>query len=219
MNSKKQLKISGFIIAIAIILILCIIFLLAVQVPFLQKKDTYEASHASAVSQINYYNSYLDNASAVESNIASMLEEYQTKNPILYSNAAKTPNEIRAMLKNLKYEVESLSISTGNEDTLGRMTVEGGALYSTSISFGFSGSVENLKKTLDYLELKADGAYYINSISVEPYVDTGSSSGATVSNATGGVSSKYTFGIRMSLYYFEKVEIAVASSSSASSAA
>ena len=101
MNSKKQLKISGFIIAIAIILILCIIFLLAVQVPFLQKKDTYEASHASAVSQINYYNSYLDNASAVESNIASMLEEYQTKNPILYSNAAKTPNEIRAMLKNL----------------------------------------------------------------------------------------------------------------------
>ena len=148
-----------------------------------------------------------------------MIEEYQTKNPILYSNAAKTPNEIRAMLKNLKYELESLSISTGNEDTLGRRTVEGGALYSTSISFGFSGSVENLTKTLDYLELKADGAYYINSISVEPYVDTGSSSAATVSNATGGVSSKYTFGIRMSLYYFEKVEIAVASSSSASSAA
>ncbi len=218
MNSKKQLKISKFIIAIAIILILCIIFLLAVQVPFLQKKDTYEASHASAVSQINYYNSYLDNASAVEAKIASMLEEYQTKNPILYSNAGKTPNEIRAMLKNLKYEIESLSISTGNEDRLGRSTVEGGRLFSTRITFGFSGTIENLKKSLDYLELKADGAYYVNSIDIEPYVEAGKSA-ATIVSTTTGSNSMYSFQIQLSLYYFEKVEIAVASSSSASSAA
>ncbi len=218
MNSKKQLKISGFIIAIAIILILCIIFLLAVQVPFLQKKDTYEASHASAVSQINYYNSYLDNASTVEAKIASMLEEYQTKNPILYSNAGKTPNEIRAMLKNLKYEIESLSISTGNEDKLGRSTVEGGRLFSTRITFGFSGTIENLKKSLDYLELKADGAYYVNSIDIEPYVESGQSA-ATIVSTTTGSNSMYSFQIQLSLYYFEKVEIAVASSSSASSAA
>ena len=218
MNSKKQLKISGFIIAIAIILILCIIFLLAVQVPFLQKKDTYEASHASAVSQINYYNSYLDNASTVEAKIASMLEEYQTKNPILYSNAGKTPNEIRAMLKNLKYEIESLSISTGNEDRLGRSTVEGGRLFSTRITFGFSGTIENLKKSLDYLELKADGAYYVNSIDIEPYVESGQSA-ATIVSTTTGSNSMYSFQIQLSLYYFEKVEVKVSSAPSSSSKA
>ena len=215
MNSKKQLKISGFIIAIAIILILCIIFLLAVQVPFLQKKDTYEASHASAVSQINYYNSYLDNASTVEAKIASMLEEYQTKNPILYSNAGKTPNEIRSMLKNLKYEIESLSISTGNEDKLGRSTVEGGRLFSTRITFGFSGTIENLKK---YLELKADGAYYVNSIDIEPYVEAGKSA-ATIVSTTTGSNSMYSFQIQLSLYYFEKVEVKVSSAPSSSSKA
>lgn len=218
MNSKKQLKISGFIIAIAIILILCIIFLLAVQVPFLQKKDTYEASHASAVSQINYYNSYLDNASTVEAKIASMLEEYQTKNPILYSNAGKTPNEIRSMLKNLKYEIESLSISTGNEDKLGRSTVEGGRLFSTRITFGFSGTIENLKKSLDYLELKADGAYYVNSIDIEPYVEAGKSA-ATIVSTTTGSNSMYSFQIQLSLYYFEKVEVKVSSAPSSSSKA
>ena len=89
MNSKKQLKISGFIIAIAIILILCIIFLLAVQVPFLQKKDTYEASHASAVSQINYYNSYLDNVRvdhAKEILLGTKIQVYKVAEMVGYKN-------------------------------------------------------------------------------------------------------------------------------------
>ena len=105
MNNKKQLKISGFIIAIAVILVMSIVFLIAVQVPFMQRKDEFEKKHASATSKINYYNSYLSNASAIESNIASMIEEYQTKNPILYDNATKTPNEIRSVLEKMKYQL------------------------------------------------------------------------------------------------------------------
>ena len=220
MNNKKQLKISGFIIAIAVILVMSIIFLIAVQVPFIQNYDGYQDNHASATS-----NSYLDNSATVESNIASMMEEYQKKNPILYSNATKTPNEIRSILKNLKFEITALSISTGNEDALGRTTVEGGRLFSTSINFRFSGTKEDLKKSLDYLELKADGAYYINGIDAEPYIASNSAAGTTSGEdnsvtsvaTTTSKTAKYDYTVSMSLYYFEKVDLEAAVSSSQSS--
>lgn len=216
MNNKKQLKISGFIIAIAVILVMSIIFLIAVQVPFLQKKDDFEAKHASATSKINYYNSYLNNASTVESNIAKMIEEYQTKNPILYDNATKTPNEIRSVLNNLKYELTSLSIATGVADSQGRTTVEGAQLLATSVNFRFSGTKDDLKKTLDYLEMDADGTYYINQVTVAPHVDSGETTAASTTGVA-GVGVKYDFTILMSLYYFEKIEIMTVPSSSAAS--
>ncbi len=213
MNNKKQLKISGFIIAIAIILVMSIVFLIAVQVPFIQNYDDYQSKHASATSKINYYNSYLSNASTVESNIASMIDEYQTKNAILYDNATKTPNEIRSILNNLKYEITSLSISTGVQDSKGRTTVEGGRLFSTAINFRFSGTKDDLKKSLDYLELEADGTYFINSVSVDPHVEAGETS-ATTTSGVAGTGVKYDFTVQMSLYYFEKIEIITSSAAS-----
>ncbi len=214
MNNKKQLKVSGFIIAIAAIIVLSIIFLIAVQVPFMQKYDDYQTKHNSATSKINYYNSYLSRASDIEMSIAAMIEEYQTKNPILYSNATTSPNEIRTMLKNLKYDIDSLSISTGVQDELGRMTVEGARLQFTSINFKFSGTVDDLKKTLDYLELKAGGTYYINSMDIEPYLDAGDTT-ETSSVGVGGSGTAYDFTVQMGLYYFEKIDLdALASSSS-----
>ena len=217
MNNKKQLKISGFIIVIGIVIVMAIVFLFAVQVPFMQKIDGYNDKHESATSQINYYNSYLSNANSVESAIASMIEVYQTKNPILFSNATKTPNEIRTVLKKLKYEISSLAIATGVEDSQGRTTVEGGRLMATSISFVFTGTADELKKTLDYLELQADGAYYINSLSFAPHVAQNNPDGtSTVSTGSSSKGAKYDFNIAMSLYYFEKVEIVEPSSSAES---
>ena len=215
-NNKKQLKISGFIIAIAIILVMSIVFLIAVQVPFMQKKDDFEKKHASATSKINYYNSYLSNASTIESNIASMIEEYQTKNPILYDNATKTPNEIRTVLEKMKYQLTSLSISTGVADSQGRKTVEGGKLMYTSVNFRFSGTKDDLKKSLDYLEMDADGTYYIISVAADPTIESGSTT-TTSTKGVAGSGIKYDFTIQMALYYFEKVEI-VTTSSTASAA-
>ena len=215
MNNKKQLKISGFIIAIAVILVMSIVFLIAVQVPFLQQKDGFEKKHASATSKINYYNSYLSNASAIESNIASMIEEYQTKNPILYDNATKTPNEIRTVLEKMKYELTSLSIATGVADSQGRKTVEGGKLMYTSVNFRFSGTKDDLKKSLDYLEMDADGTYYIISVAADPTIESGSTT-TTSTKGVAGSGIKYDFTIQMALYYFEKVEIVTTTSSTAS---
>ncbi len=215
MNNKKQLKISGFIIAIAVILVMSIVFLIAVQVPFLQQKDGFEKKHASATSKINYYNTYLSNASAIESNIASMIEEYQTKNPILYDNATKTPNEIRTVLEKMKYELTSLSIATGVADSQGRKTVEGGKLMYTSVVFRFSGTKDDLKKSLDYLEMDADGTYYIISVAADPTIESGSTT-TTSTKGVAGSGIKYDFTIQMALYYFEKVEIVTTTSSTAS---
>ncbi len=218
MNNKKQLKISGFIIAIGIIIVMAIVFLFAVQVPFMQRIDGYNEKHESATSKINYYNSYLSNANSVEAAIASMIEMYQTKNPILFTNATKTPNEIRTALKKLKYDVGSLTISTGVGDSQGRTTVEGGQLMATAIGFRFSGTTDDLKKTLDYLELQADGAYYINNVSITPHVETKVVEGSdVVSVSTAAKDAKYDYNISMSLYYFEKVEIVEPSSSVAAS--
>lgn len=218
MNNKKQLKISGFIIAIGIIIVMAIVFLFAVQVPFMQRIDGYNEKHESATSKINYYNSYLSNANSVEAAIASMIEMYQTKNPILFTNATKTPNEIRTALKKLKYDVGSLTISTGVGDSQGRTTVEGGQLMATAIGFRFSGTTDDLKKTLDYLELQADGAYYINNISIAPHVETKVvDESNVVSVSTAAKDAKYDYNISMSLYYFEKVEIVEPSSSVAAS--
>ena len=147
-----------------------------------------------------------------------MIEMYQTKNPILFTNATKTPNEIRTALKKLKYDVGSLTISTGVGDSQGRTTVEGGQLMATAIGFRFSGTTDDLKKTLDYLELQADGAYYINNISITPHVETKVVEGSdVVSVSTAAKDAKYDYNISMSLYYFEKVEIVEPSSSVAAS--
>lgn len=206
MNSKKQFKIPGFIIAIIIIIVLSIIFLVTVQVQFIQNYDGYQTKHESATSKINHYNSYLARASEIEESIAAMIEEYQTKNPILYSNAKTTPSEINSMLKNLGYELNSISINQGVVDQLGRTTVEGGALKATSINIKFSGTRDDLKKTLDYLELKANGAYYINSISVEPFVEENNGETSRVAAKT-GENAEYDFTVQMSLYYFDKVDV------------
>ena len=214
MNNKKQLKISGFIIAIGVIIVMAIVFLFAVQVPFLLFVVGYKEKHESATSKINYYNSYLSNANSVESAIASMIEVYQTKNPILFSNATKTPNEIRTVLKKLKYEISALSIATGVEDEQGRTTVEGGRLMATSINFRFTGTADEIKKTLDYLELQADGAYYINAVTYAPHVTQAAVAGeSSVSTTSSTKGAKYDFSVSMSLYYFEKVEIIEPSSS------
>ena len=89
---------------------------------------------------------------------------------------------------------------------------------ATAIGFRFSGTTDDLKKTLDYLELQADGAYYINNVSITPHVETKVVEGSdVVSVSTAAKDAKYDYNISMSLYYFEKVEIVEPSSSVAAS--
>ncbi len=185
MDNKKQFKVPGFLLAIIAILVVCIIFIFVVQVPFSQNYDKYQEDHASAVSQISLYNDYLSRADEVQKSIDKMKSEYELKSANLFANATTSPDDIRKVLTRLNYDILALSINTGVPDAQGRTTVAGGLLYSTSVNYKFVCTEENISQTLNYLELEADSAYYIDSISITNYVDPAAEAAAEAADESG----------------------------------
>ena len=198
---KKQLKIPKFIWVIAAIVVIAIIFLFAVQLQFGPKIDTYNKDHASATSQISVYNDYLERASQVQSDIDEMKKKYEAQNTKLFSNATKSPNDFRIGLDKFHYDIYGVSIANSVADSQGRATVAGAPLYSTKITFKFVGTEDIIRSTLDYLELQADGAYYINDITLSPPVVKGDDADTSV--VAGSAGAEYEATIGMSLYYFD----------------
>lgn len=213
---KKQLKIPTYFLVIIAVLIICIIFIFVVQVPFSQKLDTYNRDHASATSQISKYNDYLNRANEVSTKNAEMKAEYEANSRKLFSNANMSPDDIRDALTTFNYELGSLDISEGVVDSKGRSAVAGEPLYSTNVKYKFTGTEDNIRSTLDYLEIQSEGAYFINDISITLPKSTGS---ADETIKTFNPSMKYEATINMSLYYFNNkvAPVKKASSSSASS--
>lgn len=168
-KQEQKFKVPGFLLAIILILVISIIFIFAVQVPFSQNYDTYQKDHASAVSQISLWKDYLAREPQVQSYIDELKKEYESKSGSLYSNATTSPDDVRTMLKSFKYDILSLSINTGVVDSQKRKNVAGGFLYSTAVNFRFVGTEENIIQTLNYLELEAPGAYYVNNINIVNY--------------------------------------------------
>lgn len=206
-SSKQQLTIPGFVWAIAVILILCIVFLFLVQSPFSKKIDKYNADHESAVSQIAMYEDYLARATEVEANIAKMKEEYNEESKKLFVNATQTPNDIREMVNKLDLIPNSVSVTEGSVDGQGRKSSTGDPLYVTRVNIRFDGTEADLLSTLDYFELESDGSYYVESLSVVPIreetaVQTASSKATTVQS-----DNRYSIALSLSLYFFPpKVE-------------
>ena len=215
---KKQLQIPKFIWAVVAIVLIAIIFLFAVQIPFGKEIDKYNKDHASATSKINMYNDYLDRASQVQSDIDEMKRKYESQNTKLFSNATKSPNDFRIGLEKFHYDIYGVSIANSVADSQGRSTVAGAPLYSTKITFKFVGTEDVIRSTLDYLDLQADGAYYINEIQLSPPVLKGEDDKQTSVKA-GSSGAEYEATVGMSLYYFvmyapKKVKKSAASSSS-----
>lgn len=197
---KKQLQIPKFIWVIAAILVIAIIFLLAVQIQFNQKIDKYNSDHASATSQINLYNDYLDRASQVQSDIDEMKRQYESQNTKLFANAERSPDDFRVGLEKYHYDIYGVSIASGVPDSQGRSTVAGAPLYSNNISFKFVGTEDIIRSTLDYLELEADGSYYISSVSISPPILKGENKQAS---AIDTANAQYEATVALSLYYFD----------------
>lgn len=213
---KKQLQIPKFIWVIAAIVVIAIIFLIAVQIPFGQQIDKYNSDHNSATSQINLYNDYLDRASQVQSDIDEMKRKYESQNTKLFANAAKSPDDFRVGLEKFHYDIYGVAIANGVPDAQGRSTVAGAPLYSNTISFKFVGTEDIIRSTLDYLELQADGAYYINSLTISPPILKGDEKASVQAGTSGAI---YEAQVNMSLYYFDMTaakKVTPASSSASS---
>ncbi len=233
MNKKQasnQITIPGFIWAIAVILILCVVFLFVVQMPFAQKIDKYNADHESAQSQITMYENYLSRAEEVEAYIAEMKEKYNEESKKLFVNATQSPADIQEMVHQLNIQLDNVSVNEGGIDGAGRTSSTGDPLYVTNVNMNFSGTQADLLSILDYFELESDGSYYVENLSVSPQ-DAAETSGASRTTVT---DQKYSITLGLSLYFFpQKIEevsnapivsgsdaaVSVTSTASASSAA
>ena len=215
-NKKQQINIPKYIWIIAGILVLCIIFLIFVQVPFSKKLPVYNEAHTSAVAEISKYNDYLARADEVQKSIEQMKEKYEKESDKLFVNATKTTDDIRAMLKKLNYDLSTLSVQKGVADALGRTSSTGDPLYSTVINFEFTATKQKMLETLDYFESESNGSYYISQLSLDKVGQT-DSQGKEVSVKASDES--YSVHLTMNLYYFNPQVSAPASSTAESSAA
>lgn len=211
MDKKQQIKIPTYIWIIAAILVVCIIFLIFVQVPFSQKYPTYEKNHASAVAEISKYNDYIQRADEVQASIDSMKKQYEEESDQLYVNAKKTAKDIRDMLKKLDYDLSTLSVTEGVIDPQGRASSTGDPLYTTTINFTFTASYQKMLDTFEYFETESDGSYYISSMSIGGVEDEdGKQKDVAVT------SRDYEVSLTMNLYYFNpNAELPVTKSSAA----
>ena len=197
-QSKQQLVIPGFVWAIAVIIILCIVFMFLVQAPFSEKIDKYNSDHESAQSKIAMFEDYLARADQVEADIARMKEEYNEESKKLFINAYQSPDDIRNMVNKLGLQPDSVTVTEGRVDGQGRVSSTGDPLYVTSVNITFSGTEADLLSTLDYFELESDGSYYVENLSV-----------TEVRSSTEKVTSeqRYNVALTLSLYFFPpKVE-------------
>ena len=150
MDKKQQINIPKYIWVIAGVLVICIIFLIVVQVPFSQKLGKYNSDHQSATAEISMYNDYLARAKEVSNSIVSMKAEYEKESDKLFVNGTKTADDIRDMLINLNYDPTSLNVQKGVVDDQGRASSAGDPLHKTIATFTFVSTEEEIVKKLKY---------------------------------------------------------------------
>lgn len=201
MNKKqdsKQIAIPGFVWAIAVIIILCIVFIFVVQAPFSKKIDKYNSDHESAQSKIAMFEDYLARADEVEAKIESMKEQYNEESKKLFVNATQTPADIRSMVNQLNISPNSVSVSEGSIDGQGRKSSTGDPLYVTRVTLNFEGTEADLLSTLDYFELESDGSYYVETLNVVEVKNQTSKTAASVASSD----KRYNISMVLSLYFF-----------------
>lgn len=220
MNNSKQKSVPKWILVVIGIIVLCVIFFIAVQLPFNKERPKYEADHASATSQIDVYKDYLARFDEVEQKITEMKEEFNQKKDTLYVQPGQIADDIEDLLAEISVSISDFSVSEGAPDGSGAISATGDPLYRSDISVNFNSTREKMIETFKYFESESKGAYYISAISVAKNKKT-TAEGSEVSMK----SSEETYSIKMTvtLFYFNSEEnqglpVAAASSTESSAA-
>lgn len=203
---KKQVKVPKYLIAIIIIVLLSAVFLIAVMVPFLQQKPDYDEKHESAEKEKAMLNPYVDNKETIQASLDVLKADYSKKNKVIFENAKKTPLDVRDIIK--KYSdvrFVSLVLSEGAEEGAGITTVEGGALKSSGVSLVLNATASDLLNILDYIEIKANGTYYIAGFSSEKMTEDIEDENGNKIEVSASETDRYNYSLDIRLYYFEDV--------------
>ncbi len=203
---KKQVKIPKFIWVLVGILVVSIIFLIAVQMPFSQKIETYNKDHQSAESQISQYAYYLKNAETITAAVEKTEAECSEKNEKLTVDPNKTVDDIRDLLAKHEMDLTTLNITEGVPDDQGGVSASGDPLYVSTLTYSFTSSEKKLIETLDFFERESKGAYFISNIAISQQEDKAvpDASGAESSVVSVSPASQlYNTTLTIKLYYFD----------------
>lgn len=193
MDKKQQFKIPKFVIAIAIILVVALLFLIFVFMRFTGTLEGYEKNHASATAEINKYQDYLNRSTEVQASINQMKAQYEKESAALTVNPRSTLDDIRKMLSTLGYDLSSLSVGEPAADPAGRQSATGDPLYTTTISYAFNTTEAKMLETLRYFESESDGSYFISKLTLTRGDDAESA-------------KSYSASMDITLYYFNSDE-------------
>ena len=205
MDKKQQASLPKFIWVLAGILVVCIIFLIAVQIPFSQKIEKYNNDHASAESEISKYEYYLKNADTITAEVARLESECSEKNAKLSVDPNKTIDDIRDLIAKHGMDLTTLSISEGVADPQGGVSASGDPLYVSTVTYNFIQTRQKIIETLGYFEKESKGAYFISNIAISQQ-DEKTNAATTEESSTVSVtpaSQLYNTTLTIKLYYFD----------------
>ncbi len=219
MDNKQQVTLPKFIWVLAGILVVCIIFLIAVQIPFSQKIETYNNDHASAESQISEYEYYRKNADTITAEVAKLEKECSEKNAKLTVDPKKTVDDIKDLIVKHGMDLNSLTISQGVPDKQGGVSASGDPLYVSTIKYNFIQTQQKIIETLSYFEKESNGAYIISAVQIEPEeLDETPTSGEDSSKiSTPSSQNIFNTTLTIKLYYFDLTKNTGAASKASSS--
>lgn len=221
MDKKQQVALPKFIWALAAILVICIIFLVAVQIPFAQKIETYNSDHAAAESQVSEYEYYLKNVDTIKAAVDQMEAEASEKNAKLTVDPNKTVDDIRDLLAKHQMDLTTLSITDGVADQQGGVSASGDPLYVSTLKYNFVSTQQKIVETLGYFEKESQGAYIISGISIEEEeLDKTVTSGEDSSKVSAPSAQQlFNTTLTIKLYYFDMSKNTGASMTSTESSA
>jgi len=205
MDKKQQASLPKFIWVLAGILVVCIIFLIAVQIPFSQKIEKYNNDHASAESEISKYEYYLKNADTITAEVARLESECSEKNAKLSVDPNKTIDDIRDLIAKHGMDLTTLSISEGVADPQGGVSASGDPLYVSTVTYNFIQTRQKIIETLGYFEKESKGAYIISAVDiVKEELDEIPTSGEDSSKiSTPSAEELFNTTLKINLYYFD----------------
>lgn len=205
MDKKQQASLPKFLWVLAGILVVCIIFLFAVQLPFSNKIETYNKDHASAESQISEYEYYLKNAETITDEVVKLEAECSAKNAKLSVDPNKTIDDIRDLIAKHGMDLTTLTISDGVADKQGGVSASGDPLYVSTLKYNFVQTQQKIIETLGYFEKESKGAYIISAINIEKEeLDEKPTSGEDSSKVSAPSAQEiFNTTLTIKLYYFD----------------
>ncbi len=163
--AKKNNKIPGAAVAIAIVLLAGIVFVPAVYMPYKNKKPQMDADHEAAVEEINMYEEAIANQASIEKNINDLQQQWDEFRKEMFVDASSSLNEIEARLKETDFFVNSFNKEEGQKDPNGAVSFTGAPLYYQQITISGYCSEETLIDVLKGIEEESIGCFYVKTLS------------------------------------------------------